>query len=63
MDVTSCLIDDKKRKITKANNIQLSEDATDKIIKAKKINEFENIKFEKNIEKSIESLYILKDRF
>ena len=33
------------------------------IIKAKKNNEFENIKSEKNIGKSIESLYILKDIF
>ena len=31
------------------------------IIKSKKNNEFENIKSEKNIGKSIESLYILKD--
>ena len=33
------------------------------IIKAKKYNEFENIKSKKNIGKSIESLYILKDVF
>ena len=36
---------------------------TGKIIKAKKMNEFENIKSEKNIGKSLESLYILKDIF
>jgi len=36
---------------------------TGKIIKAKKINEFENIISDKNIEKSIKSLYILKDIF
>ena len=33
------------------------------IIKSKKMNEFEKIISEKNIEKSIESLYILKDIF
>jgi len=32
-------------------------------IRDKKIEEFENIKFEKKIGKSIESLYILKDIF
>ena len=36
---------------------------TSLIIKAKKMNEFENIISEKNIEKSIESIYILKDIF
>ena len=39
-----------------SNNIDI-------IIKAKKKNEFENIKSEKNIGKSIKSLYILKDIF
>ena len=53
MDATSCLIEDKQRKTNKVINIQPSEEATDKIVKAKKI----------NIEKSIESLYILKDIF
>ena len=33
------------------------------IRKAKKMNKFENIKYEKNIGKSIESLYILEDIF
>ena len=40
----------------------LNTNNTGKIIKAKKMNEFENILSEKNIEKSIESLYILKDK-
>ena len=48
-----------KNIITNANQ----SNNTDIIIKAKKMNELENIKSEKNIEKSIESLYILKDIF
>ena len=48
-----------KNIITNANH----SNNTGIIIKAKKMNELENIKSEKNIEKSIESLYILKDIF
>jgi len=70
--------DDKKRKVKKTINIQKTNldiinknlitndnhsNNTDIIIKAKKMNVLENIKFEKNFEKSIESLYILKDIF
>ena len=43
MDATSCLVEDKQRKTSKSINIQSSEEATGKIIKAKKINKFENI--------------------
>ena len=68
----------KKGKAKKTNNIQKTNlDKNNKnlitndnhsnntgiIIKSKKMNELENIKCEKNIEKSIKSLYILKDIF
>ena len=70
--------EDEKRKAKKAINIQKTNldiinknlikndnysNNTGIIIKAKKMNELENIKCEKNIEKSIESLYIIKDIF
>ena len=61
-----------KNEIPKKNMIKINKNLTangshsnniDIIIKAKKMNEFKNIKSETNFEKSIESLYILKDIF
>ena len=56
--------DSQKRNFDKINKNLITNDNHLKnpgiIIKAKKMNKFENIKTEKNIEKSIESLYILK---
>ena len=56
--------DPPKKKLDIINNNLIKNDNhsnnTGKIIKVKKINEFENIISEKNIEKSIGSLYILK---
>ena len=51
MGVSSCSIEDKQRKKNKAINIQSNEEATGKITKAKKINEFENIMLQVKLQK------------
>ena len=67
MGSSSCLSEGRTINDNNIINNQVLEEAkeikNDKgiIIKAKKTNEFEKLISEKNIEKSIESLYILKD--